>query len=190
MLQIALKYLKDTEANINNILIIIGNFNVRDNTWDPNFLYHSTHNNLLTNIADSMNLYMSKPTNQVLTRYLDNQNNSNLVIYLMFLRQDSLELDSYIIHLEWKLLSNHIPLTVNIMIIEEHTQIRKHTLVKNSEDKENFITELIRAISKLNTENISSKKTLEQIVQTFANNADRIWFKYSKVINITKYSKA
>jgi len=28
--QTALKYLKDTEANINNILVIIGDFNIRD----------------------------------------------------------------------------------------------------------------------------------------------------------------
>ena len=30
--QTALKYLKDTEANIDNILVIIGDFNIRDNS--------------------------------------------------------------------------------------------------------------------------------------------------------------
>jgi len=63
-------------------------------------------------------------------------------------------------------------------------------LVKNSKEKENFITELIEVITKLNTKNISSKETLEQIVQTIANDIDRIWFKYSQVVNITKHSKA
>ena len=29
--QTALKYLKDTEANIHNVLIMAGNFNIRDN---------------------------------------------------------------------------------------------------------------------------------------------------------------
>ena len=29
--QSALRYLKDTEANIHNILVITGNFNIRDN---------------------------------------------------------------------------------------------------------------------------------------------------------------
>ena len=29
--QIALKYLKDTKANINNTLIMTGDFNIRDN---------------------------------------------------------------------------------------------------------------------------------------------------------------
>ena len=49
-----------------------GDFNIRDSIWDPNFLYHSIHSNLLTDIANSMNLCMLKPTNKVSTRYLDN----------------------------------------------------------------------------------------------------------------------
>jgi len=43
---------------------------------------------------------------------------------------------------------------------------------------------------KFDTENISDKEMLEQILQIFANDTDRLWFKYSKVVNITKYSKA
>ena len=38
--QTALKYLKDTEANIDNILIITENFNIRNSSWDPSFPYH------------------------------------------------------------------------------------------------------------------------------------------------------
>ena len=84
---------------------------------------------------------------------------------------------------------DYAPLTVNITIIEEHIQTKKHTLVKNSKE-EKFITELIDVITKLNTINISDKEMLEQILQIFANNIDKLWFKYSKVVNITKYSKA
>jgi len=98
-LQTALKYLKDTEANINNILVITGDFNIRDSIWGPNFSHHSTHSDLLIDIADSMNFCLLSPTNQFLTRYSDNHNDSNLVINLIFLRQDSLELDNYMIHL-------------------------------------------------------------------------------------------
>ena len=46
--QTALKYLKNTEANINNILIMTGDFNIRDNSWDPLFPHHSSHCNTLT----------------------------------------------------------------------------------------------------------------------------------------------
>jgi len=87
-------------VNINNILIMIGNFNIRDSIWDPNFLYYSIHSNLLTDIVDSMNLCLLRLTNPVPTKYLDNQNNSNLVIDLMSLRQDLLEFDNHIIHLD------------------------------------------------------------------------------------------
>ena len=31
----ALKYLKDTEVNIDNVLIMTGDFNTRDSLWDP-----------------------------------------------------------------------------------------------------------------------------------------------------------
>jgi len=66
-----LKCLKNTEANISNILIMTGDFNIRDSIWDSNFPYYSIHNNLLTNITDFMNLCMLRLTNQVPTRYSD-----------------------------------------------------------------------------------------------------------------------
>ena len=83
---------------------------------------------------------------------------------------------------------NHTSLAVDISIFEEHIQSRKRTLVKNSKEEEFFIKELIKAIKELNMENIQSKKVLEQIVQSFASNTERIWYKHSKVVNITKYS--
>jgi len=51
---------------------IVGNFNIKDSSWDLSFSYYSVRCDLLNNIADSMNLYMSRSTNQVLIRYLDN----------------------------------------------------------------------------------------------------------------------
>ena len=51
--QLALKYLKDTEANISNILVMTGNFNIRDNLWDPYYPHHSIYSNLLFDIIDS-----------------------------------------------------------------------------------------------------------------------------------------
>ena len=46
---------------------------------------------------DIMNLCISKSTNQVSTRYLNNSNDSNLVIDLMFLQPASSEFDNYMI---------------------------------------------------------------------------------------------
>ena len=47
-------------------------------------------------------------------------------------------------------------------------------IVKNSKEEDNFIIELIKAIKRLNMENIQSKEFLEHIVQTFADCTERI----------------
>ena len=43
--QSALKYLKDTKVNIDNILIMIKDFNIRDSFWNPSYPYHSSYKN-------------------------------------------------------------------------------------------------------------------------------------------------
>jgi len=60
--QSALKYLKNTEANFQNFLIITGDFNIRDNLWDSLYFHHSFHSDLFI-IVDSFNLELSIPTN-------------------------------------------------------------------------------------------------------------------------------
>jgi len=129
---------------------------------------------LLTDIADSISLYISKSTNQVSTRYLDNQNNSNLVINLIFLWPTSSEFDNHTICPEWRLLLDHTLLTINIVIIEKHIQTKKHIIIKNSKEEKNFLAELIESIKGLNIEHISSKKNLEWIIQEFANDIEKI----------------
>ena len=75
-----------------------GDFNSRDCSWDPNFHFHSIHKDTLLNIADSFHLEMSEPTHYIPTRYSDNQQESDLVIDLMFPRPTSSEHDNYLIH--------------------------------------------------------------------------------------------
>jgi len=98
--QLALKYLKDIEANINNVLVMIGNFNIRDCNWDPNYSFHSFYKDTLFDIANTFYLELSILTNCVPTRYSDNQWDLDLVIDLMFLRPYSLEHNNHSIHLE------------------------------------------------------------------------------------------
>jgi len=83
--QTALKYLKDTEVNLNNILIMIGDFNIKDNNWDLLYSHHSTHADILREIADSFNLELLLFINQVPTQYINNSQDLNSVLDLMFL---------------------------------------------------------------------------------------------------------
>ena len=188
-MQVALKYLKDTEVNIDNVLIMIEDFNIRDSSWDPNFPHHFIHRDTLIDISDSFNLELSKPTNHIPTRYSNNQHNSNSVINLIFLRPESSELNSHSIYPDWRLIPDHAPLTVNIVIFEEYIQIKKCTIVKNSKEEDNFVNKLIKTIKRLNMENFQNKEVLEHIVQNFAECIERIWYKYSKIVNVTKHSK-
>ena len=57
--QNALKYLKDTEVNLQNALTIAGNFNIRNNIWDLSYLFHLSHSDSLFEITDSLNLKLS-----------------------------------------------------------------------------------------------------------------------------------
>jgi len=178
----ALKYLKDTEVNIQNLMIMTGDFNICDNLWNPLFPHHSSISDDLI-IADSFNLRLSNPTNQVLTRYSDNAHDSNSVIDLMFLHNSSNKLDNHLIHPDWRLLSDHIPLTIIIPIIKEHINSRKHSIIKDSKEESTFIKDLT-------TSNMSDVASLDRAVNKFANAVENAWEKNLKVINITKHSKS
>jgi len=72
-----------------------GDFNIRDNDWDPSYPHHSVYANTLREIANSFNLELFTPINQIPIRYLDNLNDSNSVINLMFLWANSDEINIY-----------------------------------------------------------------------------------------------
>ena len=91
----ALKYLKDTEVNINNFLIMTGDFNIRDSLWDLSFPHHSSISNNLLITADLFNLNLSISTNSYPTRYSDTEDEADSVIDLMFLCNGSNELNCY-----------------------------------------------------------------------------------------------
>ena len=63
--QSALKYLKDTEVNLSNILIIMENFNIRDNNWDSSYLHYLMHTDTLREITNFLNLESSMPIIQI-----------------------------------------------------------------------------------------------------------------------------
>jgi len=95
---LALKYLKNTEGYIRNLLIMTRDFNICDSLWDSLFSHYSSISDDLIIITDSFNLELPISTNQVPTRYSNNMNDSNLVINLIFLCSGSSELDNHLIY--------------------------------------------------------------------------------------------
>ena len=113
-----IKYLKNTEINICNLLVMTGDFNIHNSLWDPSFLHCLSISDDLIIIADSFNLNLSVSINQVSTRYSNNNNDSNSVIDLMFLQYGSTKLNNHSIHPNWCLTSDHVPLLITIPIAE------------------------------------------------------------------------
>jgi len=61
---------------------------------------------------------------------------------------------------------------VNIIIKEEFIPKKKYTIIKNSEDKSEFVKDFIRKIGSFDTVNITNKLSLKSIVQEYADIAE------------------
>ena len=108
----------------------------------------------------------------------------------MFLQYSSTELDNHLIHPDWHLTSDYAPLLVTISITEENINSQKRTIIKDSEEKESFVKEVIAFFKNINTSNLLDIPHLKKIVNDFANIIDNAWEKNSKIVNITRYSKS
>ena len=184
-----LKYLKDTEVNINNLLIMTGDFNIRDWLWNPSFSYHSSISDNLFILVDSFNLVLSIPTNPVPTRYSNTTGKSDSVINLMFLYSSSSKLNNHTIHLEWQLTSDHAPLMITIPIAEELVLTSKILLPKNSKEEEVFIKEVAFVFKSLETLNLLNHESLEQVINSLVARVKQAWNANARRVNITKHSK-
>ena len=63
-----------------DVLIVIRDFNIRDNDWDISYPHYFIHANTLRKVADLFNLKLSMPIVQILIRYKNNSNNFNSMI--------------------------------------------------------------------------------------------------------------
>ena len=185
----ALKYLKDTEANIDNVVLMTGDFNIRDSLWDSFFPFHLSISDDLIMIADAFNLALSSPTNLCPTRYSDTVGELNSIINLMFLRYGSSELDQHSIILESQLLSDHTPLSVVIPLFKKVIQTSKLSLAPKSEQESAFITDIILKFKNLDMTNIKDIVNLEWIVKQLSTIIDQAWTKNAKKSKKSKHSK-
>jgi len=185
----ALKYLKDTEVNINNVLLMTGDFNIRDSLWDLSFPFHSSISDDLFMIADSFDLALLVPTNPSPTRFSDTAGESDSVIDLMFLRCDSIELDRHTILTESRLSSDHAPLSIDIPIYDEVIHSTKLVITPGSDQEKEFFKDIISSFISLDTSNIDNVDCLNQIVKQLGDIIKQIWSKNAKQSRISKHSK-
>ena len=185
----ALKYFKDTKVNIDNVLIMIGDFNIRDSLWDLSFPFHSPISDNLIIIADSLNLTLSTPTNPCSTRYSDIAGEANSVIDLMFLHYGLSELNHHSILPESCLSSNHAPLFIDISIYEEVICTSKLLIPPKSNQETVFIEEIILNFKNLDISDIGDIEKLECIVNQLETIIDQAWKKNAKKLKISKHSK-
>jgi len=141
-------------------------------------------------IADSFNLELSIPTNQVPTRYSDTVSEANSVIDLIFLQSRSNKLNNHSIHSKWQLFSDHTSITVFIPITEENIFTSKFSIAKNSEEKENFIKDVSFIIKSIKVTNLSNIDKLKDATNSLALGIENVWRMNSKQVNITRYSKS
>ena len=141
-----------------------GDFNIRDNLWDPSFPFHSSISDNLIIIANSFNLALLTPTNPCLTRYSNTAGESNSTIDLMFLCYGSSKLNHHSIHLENCLSSDHAPLSIDIPIFEEVILTSKLLIPPKSDQETAFIKEITSNFKNLDTFDIGNKEKLDRIV--------------------------
>jgi len=70
--------------DINNIVAMTRDFNIRNSNWDSNFYYHSIYTEDLL-IIDSLGLELSLLSNPGPTRYINNPHDANSILDLVFL---------------------------------------------------------------------------------------------------------
>lgn len=103
----------------------------------------------------------------------------------MFLSPNPAEMNNHSILPELHHSSNYALLIINISIEEEFIQEN----INDSREKKRFITKFIKVISNLVITNISDNNSLEYLVQEYINISESIWYKHSKMVNISKQSK-
>ena len=185
----ALKYLKDTEVNINNVLLMTGDFNIRDNLWDPSFPFHSSISDDLIMVADSFDLSLLTPVYPGPTRFSDTTGESNSVIDLMFLHSGSAELDHHFILPNYCLSSNHAPLTIDIHIGIEIIQSTKLSIIPGSDQEKEFIQNIISNLIILDTSNIDNAEKLDLVINQLGSIVEQMQTKNAKRTRISRHSK-
>ena len=77
-----------------------------------------------------------------------------------------------------------------IPIADEHINICKHTIIKDSVEEVEFVNEVVALFSKVDASSISNVYNLDEVVSSWADIVSCSWSRHLKPINITKRSKS
>jgi len=187
--QSALYFLNRNIVDLNNTVVMTGNFNIRDNDWDPNYSHHSAHTKDLLTLAESLGLDLSPPINPGPTRFADNLRDMNSVIDLAFINPNNSGFGQHSLYPELHRPSDHVPFIIEVSINETNIDNSFWSISKDSEEEKNFIKAITDNILALDTSNIMSKENLETIVQQLASTFNEAWYSQAKKKCITKHSK-
>ena len=86
----------------------------------------------------------------------------------MFFHTELKEFNNYLISPDIQSPSDHVPLSIFIIIKEEFIQEKKQSIVRNSNKEKEFVDELRNRIGSIEMTNITNYEMFEYVTQEFA----------------------
>jgi len=161
--QSALHFLNQNIIDLNNTVVITGDFNIRDNNWDPNYPHHSVHTKNLITLAESLGLDLSPPINPGPTRFADNPRNTNSVIDLAFINPNNSEFGQHFLHPKLHRPSDHVFLIIEVGINETNIDNSFWSISKDSKEERTLSKLLLITLSPLTPQTSHPKKTWKRL---------------------------
>ena len=140
-------------------------------------------------IADSLDLDLATPINPGPTRFTDNQHDSNSVLDLVFMNPNNAGFNKHILKPNICLLSDHVPLIIDVGIKEENIDFTFQVIKKDSEEEEAFIKDIIKGVKSIDTLDLKSQEDIQRCITTLSTIFKVAWSTHSMTKRITKHSK-
>ena len=187
--QTALQVLRNNTRNIGIMIVMTGDFNIRNSDWDLNFQYHSIHTEDLMSIIDSLGLELATPINPGPTRFVDNQQDSNSVLNLVFMNPNNSGFNKHTLNPDICLPSDYVSLIIEVGIKEENIDYTFQAIKKDSKEEEAFIRDILKGIKNIDTSELKNQMDIQRCATALSTTFKDAWFIHSSTKRITKHSK-
>jgi len=118
----------------------------------------------LLSIADSLDLDLATSTNPGSTKFADNHYDSNSVLDLVFMNPNNPSFGKHTFNPDIRLLSDHIPLIINVGIKEENIDITIQLIKKDSKEEIAFIGSIIRKVRLIDASDLKSQENIQRCI--------------------------